>query len=124
MSAPRINADVAKRIEDTLAYRIKNKLPSPGTEAAVRKEIELVENGVPYYSLATPQLAALMKEEHPIMQQMIASMGRLKSIAFQGVGEGGWDVYHIQFDHGQIECQMMPLLPNGKIDGQLFRVLH
>jgi hypothetical protein len=61
-SAPRIDEATAKSIETSLAQRIKNNTLSPGTEAALRHQIESMMKGQRDCSVLMPALASAVKE--------------------------------------------------------------
>jgi beta-lactamase regulating signal transducer with metallopeptidase domain len=115
--APRVDERVAKNIEAALAQRIKNNTPSPGTEAALRHQIEAEENDQPDYGVLMPGLAAATREQWLVIQQLISSLGPLKSVTFRSVSPGGADVYDVAFERGRTQWHISPLSPDGKISG-------
>jgi beta-lactamase regulating signal transducer with metallopeptidase domain len=119
--APRVSKAAAQGVEAALARRIKNNTPSPGTEAALRNQIESMEAGRRDYSTLMPALAAAASEQWAVMQQKISSLGALKSITFKAVSEQGWDIYAVSFERGQVEWQITPLTAEGKISGMFWR---
>lgn len=121
--APRIEEAAAKNIEAALLLRIRNNVPSPGTESALRQNIESMERGEPDYSIMGPTLAAVTKAQWPALQQMISSLGALKSITFQSVAPGGADIYDVKFERGDTLWNVAPLLADGRADGIGFRRL-
>ena len=121
LQAPRISAETAKAVEDALMARIKANTPSPGTEAALRHQIESMETGQRDYAPLTPQLAAAAQAQWPGTSQMIASLGALKSLTFKNVAPGGMDVYDVIFERGHVEWRIAPLTADGKISGMVPR---
>jgi hypothetical protein len=119
--APRIDESVAKDIEAVLAQRIKNNTPSPGTEAALRHQIEGEINNRPDYDSLMPSLADATREQWQVIQQLISSLGSLKSVTFKMVSPVGADVYEVTFERGQTQWQISPLTPDGKIQGLFWR---
>jgi len=113
--APRVDERVAKNIEAALAQRIKNNTPSPGAEAALRHQIEAEENDRPDYGVLMPGLAAATREQWLVIQQLISSLGPLKSVTFRSVSPGGADVYDVAFERGRTQWHISPLSPEGKI---------
>jgi beta-lactamase regulating signal transducer with metallopeptidase domain len=113
--APRVDERVAKNIEAALAQRIKNNTPSPGTEAALRHQIEAEENDQPDYGVLMPGLAAATREQWLVIQQLISSLGPLKSVTFRSVSPGGADVYDVAFERGRTQWHISALSPDGKI---------
>jgi hypothetical protein len=108
------NVDVAKRF--------KEQTQSPGTEAAVRRDIQELQRGEPNYDLMSPQLAGITREQLPQLKTMIAQFGLLQSVTFKGVGPGGADIYEVKFEHATTEWRIT-LDPDGKIQGIVFRPL-
>jgi len=94
---------------------------SPGTEAALRRQIEGLEKGQPDYDEMGPVLISVTHQQLPILEQTIARLGALKSIAFNSVGQDGADVYEVEFEHGQTEWLILPLTPDGKVNSLGFR---
>jgi len=121
--APRVDEPVAKGIEAALAQRIRSNTPSPGTEGALRHQIEAEINDRPDYSVLRPGLAAATREQWPVIQQTISSLGPLKSVTFRSVAPGGEDVYDVAFERGQTQWHISPLSPDGKISGMSWRRL-
>jgi len=121
--APRISDQTAKSIEDALAARIRNNTPSPGTEAALRHQIESMESGERDYAPLMPALATIGRAQWPVTKQTIAGLGALKSLAFKKVGPGGADIYTVTFERGQAEWRITPLTADGKISAIGFRLL-
>ena len=94
---------------------------SPGTEAALRRQIEGLQKSQPDYAELSDGLANVTRQQAPTLEQTMARLGALKSITFSGVGPAGGDLYQVAFEHGQTEWQIAPLTPDGKIDGLGFR---
>jgi hypothetical protein len=94
---------------------------SPGTEAALRRQIEGLQKSQPDYAEMSDALANATRQQLPSLEQTMARMGALKSITFSGVGPAGGDLYQVAFEHGQTEWQIAPLTPDGKIEGLGFR---
>jgi len=121
--APRISDEAAKAIEDALAARIRNNTPSPGTEAALRHQVESMVAGERDYAPLMPALATIGRAQWPVTKQTIAGLGALKSLAFKKVGPGGQDIYTVTFERGQVEWRITPLTADGKISAMGFRLL-
>ena len=115
--AARIDEATAKKLEADLLERIKSHTPSPGTEAALRFNLESLEAGKPDLSNMTPALAAITQPQLPGILAMIASLGPMQSITLKTVGPGGADIYDVQFARGAMEWRVMPLNADGKIEG-------
>lgn len=119
--APRIDETTANKIETSLVQRIRDNTPSPGTEAALRHQIESMIKGQRDYSVLKPALASAVKEMEPTILAALSSMGPLKSITFRSVTPGGLDSYDVVFERGSSEWFITPLTPDGKISGMSWR---
>lgn len=120
--AVRIDDATAHQYEAALDARIKAKKPSPGTEAAVRREIEEFRSGKVDYSKLSPGLAAQTQKMISVLQQGIQKLGPVKSITFNGVLPSGMDVYAVAFAHGNTEWEIAPLTSDGMIEGLFFHL--
>lgn len=115
---------VAKRMDDAdikraadeaavIAQRVKDQKQSPGTEAALRRNIEGLQRGEPDYEMMSPQLADITRQQLPELKATMAQLGALQSVTFTGVGPAGADIYQVKFEHGTTEWRIM-LGPDGK----------
>ncbi|WOJ91158.1 DUF3471 domain-containing protein [Methylocapsa polymorpha] len=121
-AAKRIDEADAKSAADNLARRIKEKIPTPGSEAALRGAIAAEQRGQPNYDQMGEALALAARQQLPMIRKDFESLGALQSVTFKGVGRGGWDVYDAQFAGGATEWRIN-LAPDGKIDGLIYRHL-
>jgi CubicO group peptidase (beta-lactamase class C family) len=114
--AKRMNdADIKRAAEESaaIAKRFKDQTQSPGTEAALRRNIEELQRGEPNYDQMSPQLADITRQQLPQLKATMAQLGALQSVTFTGVGPGGADIYQVKFEHGTTEWRIM-LGSNGK----------
>jgi hypothetical protein len=51
---------------------------------------------------------------------LLTQLGALQSVKFTGVGQGGMDIYEVQFEHGKTEWRVI-LGADGKAAGIGFR---
>ncbi|HWY63281.1 MAG TPA: S41 family peptidase [Rhizomicrobium sp.] len=93
---------------------------SPGTEAALRRQIEGLEKGQPDYDEMSEGLTNVTRRQLPDLEQIMGRLGAIKSITFNSVGPAGNDVYEVEFEHGQTEWRISPLAPDGKVEGLSF----
>ncbi len=105
-------ADVAKRF--------KEQKQSAGTEAAVRRSIGELAAGEAKYELMTDAFAAAARKSWPSLKAVMAQFGALQSVKFTGVGQGGADIYEVQFEKAKTEWRIM-LDEGGKTAGLNFR---
>lgn len=66
-------------------------------------------------------LAALLREQAPVIGPELAAMGALDTLSFRRVGKGGSDVYDAIFEKGKAEWRIN-LTDDGAITG--LRVRH
>ncbi len=119
LHAPRIEATTARQLEDTVAQRFKDQKANPGSEAAIRRQIDELQRREPKFDLFTPELAEIARPQMPHAEEQVASLGALQSVEFKGVGPGGADIYRLKFEHGLIEWRIF-LDSDGKIATQFW----
>ena len=110
IAAIRMNdADIQRAAEESaaIAKRFKDQTQSPGTEAALRRNIQELQRGEPNYDQMSPQLAAVTRQQLPQLKTTMEQLGALQSVTFTGVGPGGADIYHVKFEHGTTEWRVM-----------------
>jgi beta-lactamase regulating signal transducer with metallopeptidase domain len=119
--AERVDEATAKAAEAELAQRIQSKTPSPGTEAAVRHQLETLSKGQQDYSMMSPALADAARQQAPMAAQLVEKLGAFQSLTFKAVGPQGGDIYDATFANGQLEIHIAPLGDDGKIQSMLMR---
>jgi len=112
--APRITQAEAKRYADELEDRIRSGTPHPQSEVTLRHVIEEQQRGNTCFDLMSDELAALVREQLPIIETELETKGALKALDFRKVGQGGVDVYYVVFAKGGMECGI-GLAGDGKI---------
>jgi beta-lactamase regulating signal transducer with metallopeptidase domain len=118
----RVSKSAYDAFETNLEQRIKENEPSPGTEAAVQRQIEEMERaGHALYAEMDAPLAAAAHEQEKQMKARFKVRGALESIRFSRVLPNGDDDYLVTFAHTQAEFIITPLSANGKISGMLLR---
>jgi CubicO group peptidase (beta-lactamase class C family) len=125
MVGTRLDDAEAKKIADTAATRakrFKDQTQSPGTEAALRRDIEELRLGEPKYELMSAGLANVTRQQLPQLKTTINQLGAVQSVTFKGVGPAGADIYEVKFDHGSTEWRLM-LDADGKVESVGFRPL-
>ena len=111
----RIDEREARQIEAAVAERIRKNMPSPGTEAALRRYIEGLYDGRPNYDELALGIAVRVRWTLPNVEKRIRTFGELKGLSFKGVGPDGMDVYLADFENRQVEWWVAPLTADGKI---------
>jgi beta-lactamase regulating signal transducer with metallopeptidase domain len=104
-----------------LQQRITKNQPSPGTEGAIRRQIEEMEGtGHALYAEMDPQLAAIAREQQQPLRADFKKWGALQSLRFFKVMPSGRDEYLATFAHAQVEVTIAPLSPDGRTGGLLY----
>ncbi len=93
--------------------------PHPGTEAALRHQIESMEKGQADFDAMVPQLAEAARGQSVGAQANIQKWGALKSITFRE-NENNDDVYLVEFENQLTAWTIGPVQPDGKIGPTLF----
>jgi CubicO group peptidase (beta-lactamase class C family) len=115
--AKRIDEATAKKLEDTVAQRFKDQRAFPGSEAAIRVEIDEMQRKQPTYERMTPEFAEVARPQAEHVEGLIDGLGTLQSITFKGVGPGGFDIYEVKFDRGSLDWRIL-LDADGKVAGE------
>jgi len=68
-----------------LAARIEHKIPTPGSEEALRRLIEGIRGGAPNYEEMGPAFAQVMQLKLPYLKPIAVQLGEIRSIEFQGL---------------------------------------
>jgi hypothetical protein len=118
--AKRIEEADAKTVEEAFAKRLKEATPQPGSETALRKQIEAFQQGQPAYHEMAEGLASVMRSRLVSIQRHLAVLGALQSISFRGVSVGGLDLYEAKFENGLAICRIY-MAQDGKVHGLLFQ---
>src|SRR6185503_2240736 len=120
---PVMTADLAGQASANAALqaRIKAKTPSPGTETAVRKQIESLLQGQMDYPDMTPQLAEVSRSQAENILKLAPQWGALKSLTLDSITPQGVDLYDAEFEHASLLWGIGPLTPDGKISMLFFR---
>ncbi len=119
-TAPRIEDQLAKQIEDALQARVQSQTPMPGSEAAARRLFAGLLAGTPDYDDMAPEFADMTRRQAGQLQQAAQQFGAIQSLKFSGVTPQGADTYEVQHEHGTSNMIIM-LSSDGKIQGAGFR---
>jgi CubicO group peptidase (beta-lactamase class C family) len=118
--ARRIDAAEAERLAHAKAARLASGVPSPGSEAALRRVIGELQAGAPDYSRMSPALAEATRRQLDGIRANLAQLGRLTSLTFQAVGPGGADIFVAVFEKGSLEWRIA-LGEGGQVAALVFR---
>jgi hypothetical protein len=116
--AARIDAAQAQRIAAAVAERVQGQSAAPASEAAVRRLLAGIASGAPNYEEMSPELAAATRAQLPQLRASLDTLGAVQSVAFQGVGNRGWDLYLVHHEHGISQVRIQ-LGADGLISGAL-----
>lgn len=92
--------------------------PHPGTEAALRRQIEGWENRQPVTADMDPGLIRATEEQRAAIQKHFDDFGALESITFFG-NDSGNDVFRVEFEHASTVWTIGPL-EHGKVSTIFF----
>jgi DNA-binding transcriptional MerR regulator len=120
--AIRIDDLQAQHAATALAKKIDDKTPSPGTEQAIRRFIIQHRQGMVDYAGMNDAMAAVAREQAPVITAELDLAGVMQAIRFKGVGRDGWDVYEVNFANADMECRIA-LESDGRIGGLFLRLL-
>lgn len=99
----------------TMARRIKDQTPAPGSEATMRRIVDEVRAGKPNYDLYAPGIAKVTQQQLPQIQATVVRLGAVQSITFKGVGADESDIYQIKFENGSLEWRIWLSADGGKL---------
>jgi hypothetical protein len=116
--APRVDAAQAQQIQAALASRVQGQSPTPGSEQAARRLLVGVAAGAPDYDAMTPELASATRQQLPKIQALLATLGAVQTVQFEGVGNQGWDLYAVRHEHGTSQVRIL-MNSNGIMAGAL-----
>jgi beta-lactamase regulating signal transducer with metallopeptidase domain len=94
-NAPRVDQATADHIRESLAARVRNQVPFPDSEKALR--IVLDNSGSP--AGIRPE-SVPSAELHESLNKYYAALGPVQSFRFNGVTDYGWDSYDVQHKNG------------------------
>jgi hypothetical protein len=114
--APWIEEAQAQKLAAALAQRVKDKRPMPGSEAALKGQLDGLEHGQPNYENLSEEIATVTRSEIGQISRRFAAVGPLQSVSFVGVSSSGWDIYAANFDNGTSICRIL-MAPDGKVSG-------
>jgi len=118
--ARRVDAALVQQAEERLQTRIRDRVAAPDSEAILSRTIAEHMRGEPDFDNMAPPLAALAREQKDMVQTMLAAAGPLEGLTFKGVGQSGFDVYHVRFENTEMEWGLA-LGDDGKLSGLYLR---
>jgi DNA-binding transcriptional MerR regulator len=112
----RTDAETAKVIRQTIAGRIKDRIPRPGSEEALRRMLDTARAGNPDYDRMSPEWAQFARGQLPYWQIVGRHFGAIVSIEFLRVSHQGWDIYQVQHEN-DVHQYRIALGDDGKVHG-------
>lgn len=101
--APRVDEATAKQIRETLAARVRNQTPYPGSEKALQT---VLSNRTDNEGMS-PTAPPFDQYTHDSLVGYYAKLGPVTSYRFNGVTDYGWDSYDVQHEHGAQQAFLM-----------------
>jgi hypothetical protein len=94
--------------------------PLPGSQAAVRRNIEDLTDGTPNYSLMSKSLAETTKLQLPRLRHDLGKLGSIRSVTFDNVSSQGLDVFDVTMANGSLQSGIFAEA-DGKIETMWIR---
>lgn len=112
----RTDAETAKGIRQTIVDRIKEHIPAPGSQVALRQILDSGRAGNPNYDQMSPEFAQVARGQLAYWQIVGQYFGAIVSMKFLGVSNQGWDLYEVQ--HGNdVHRYRIVMGDDGKVYG-------
>ena len=89
-------------------------VPSPGTEAALRRVIAEFKRGEPDYALLSPAMAQAVRANLERIKARQAALGPLRTLAFKRTTSDGADIFIAAYEKGSAEVRIV-VGPDGRI---------
>ena len=112
----RTDAETAKVIKQTIADRIKDRIPAPGSQDALRQMLDRGRAGNPNYDQMSPEYAQVARGQVPYWQIVGQFFGAIVSIEFLRVSNQGWDIYEVQHEN-DVHRYRIAMGDDGKVYG-------
>jgi DNA-binding transcriptional MerR regulator len=112
----RTDAETAKVIKQTIADRIKDRIPAPGSQKALRRMLDTGRAGNPNYDQMSPEFAQIARGQLSYWQIVGQYFGAVVSIEFLRVSNQGWDIYKVQHEN-DVHQYRIAMGDDGKVYG-------
>ena len=112
----RTDAETAKVIKQTIADRIKDRIPAPGSQEALRQMLDTGRAGNPNYDQMSAEFAQVVRGQLPYWQIVGQYFGAIVSIEFLRVSNQGWDIYKVQHEK-DVHQYRIAMGDDGKVYG-------
>jgi len=112
----RTDAETAKVIKQTIADRIRDRIPAPRSQEALRQMLDTGRAGNPDYDQMSPEFAQVARGQLPYWQIVGQYFGAIVSIEFLRVSNQGWDIYKVQHEN-DVHQYRIAMGDDGKVYG-------
>jgi len=112
----RTDAETARVIKQTIADRIKDRVPAPGSQEALRQILDTGRAGNPNYDQMSPEFAQVARGQLSAWQVVGQYFGAIVSIEFLCVSNQGWDIYRVQHEN-DVHQYRIAMGDDGKVYG-------
>ena len=112
----RTDAETAKVIKQTIADRIKDRVPAPGSQEALRQMLDTGRAGNPNYDQMSPEFGQVARGQLPAWQIVGQYFGAIVSIEFLRVSNQGWDIFKVQHEN-DVHQYRIAMGDDGKVYG-------
>jgi DNA-binding transcriptional MerR regulator len=112
----RTDAQTAEAIKQTIADRIRDRVPAPGGQEALRQMLDAGRAGNPNYGQMSPEFAQVVRGQMPYWQIVGQYFGAIESIQFLRVSNQGWDIYKVQHEN-DVHQYRIAMGDDGKVYG-------
>ena len=112
----RTDAQTAEVMRQTIRDRIRDCVPAPGSEEALRRMLDGGRAGNPDYDRMSPEFAQVARGQLPYWRIVGQYFGPIVAIEFLGVGNQGWDLYQFQHEN-DVHRYRIAMGDDGKVFG-------
>jgi len=112
----RTDVETARVIKQNIADRIKDHIPMPGSQEALRQMLDAGRAGHPNYGQMSPEFAQVARGQLAYWQIVGQYFGAVVSIEFLRVSNQGWDIYRVQHEN-DLHQYRISLGDDGKVYG-------
>ena len=112
----RTDPDTARAIKQSIAERIRDRMPAPGSQEALRQMLDTGRAGNPDYGQMSPEFAQVARGQLAYWQIVGQYFGPIVSIEFLRVSNQGWDIYQVRHEN-DVHQYRIAMGDDGKVYG-------
>ena len=112
----RTDAETARVINQAVANRIRDRIPAPGSQEALRQMLDGGRAGTPDFDLMSPEFAQVARGRVTYWQIVGQYLGAIVSMEFLHVSNQGWDIYQVQHQN-DVHRYRISMGDDGKVYG-------